>query len=70
MWRPGGGHVTLARARDDRGLGRVRAVLQSHADETFAETRVDEIRLKKSVLTPDGPVYSTVDAIRLGREEP
>ena len=68
--RPWAAHLTLARARDDRGLGRVRAVLQSHADETFAETRVDEIRLKKSVLTPDGPVYSTVDAIRLGREEP
>lgn len=68
--RPWTAHLTLARARESRGLGRVRGVLQARAEETFAETRVDEIRLKRSVLTPRGPVYSTVEAIRLGRDEP
>lgn len=63
-------HVTLARVRDSRGLRRVRTILESRAEETFAETRVDEIRLKRSVLTPGGPLYSTVGSIRLGAGGP
>ncbi len=61
-WSP---HVTLARVRGRRDLDRAEAVLRARADETFAEVRVEEIRLKKSVLRPGGPEYSTVAAVRL-----
>lgn len=63
--RPWTGHMTLARVKGARELDRVRAVLEAHRDEIFAEHRVDEIRLKKSVLTPQGPVYTTLEAVRL-----
>lgn len=63
--RPWTAHTTLARVKGGRGLDRVREVLAAHREEVFAETRVEEIRLKKSVLTPQGAVYSTVDAVRL-----
>ena len=63
--RPWTAHLTLARVKGREGLDRARSLLEAHRDETFGEPRVDEIRLKKSVLTPEGPVYSTVEAIRL-----
>ena len=63
--RPWSPHVTLARVRGRRGLDRAAEILRSHADVTFAELRIDEVRLKKSVLKPGGPEYSTVEAVRL-----
>ena len=64
-WSP---HVTLARVRDPRGprgLDRVQSVLRAHEDDTFAEALVGDLRLKKSVLTPQGPEYTTVESVRL-----
>ena len=61
-WSP---HVTLARVRGRRGLERALTILRMHADETFAEIRLEEIRLKKSVLQTSGPAYSTLESVRL-----
>ena len=58
-------HVTIARVKGPRGLDAVRRVLEAHARDAFGEVRVDRVRLKKSVLTPGGPVYSTVDEVPL-----
>lgn len=63
--RPWSPHVTLARVRGRRGLDRVQEILRAHAEATFAEVRIEEIRLKKSVLRPGGPEYTTVEAVRL-----
>lgn len=63
--RPWSAHVTLARVRGRRGLERVRALLDADAATLFGETRIEEIRLKKSVLRPQGPEYTTVEAVRL-----
>ena len=63
--RPWSPHVTLARVRGRRGMDRALEILRAHADETFAEIRIEEVRLKKSVLRPGGPEYTTVDAVRL-----
>jgi len=63
--RPWSAHVTLARVRGPRGLDRAQEILRRHAEETFAEVPIEEIRLKKSVLGPGGPEYSTVESVRL-----
>mgnify|MGYP006268813929 CR=1 FL=1 len=63
--RPWSAHVTLARVRGRRGLDRVQALLRAHETDDFAEARIEEIRLKKSVLQPGGPEYTTVEAVRL-----
>ncbi len=63
--RPWSPHITLARVRGSRGLDQAKAILQAHAHDSFAEARIEEIRLKKSVLQPQGPEYTTVDAVRL-----
>lgn len=61
-WSP---HVTLARVRGRRDLDRAQDLVRRHGDDLFAEVRIDEVRLKKSVLRPQGPEYSTVESVRL-----
>ena len=58
-------HVTIARVNGPRGLDDARRVLQAHARGVFGEVLVDRVRLKKSVLTPGGPAYSTVEEVPL-----
>lgn len=57
-------HVTLARMDDARGKELVRKVV-GETDPTIGRFRVEEIRLKGSTLTPEGPEYETVDAFEL-----
>ncbi len=63
--RPWAAHVTLARVRGGRRMDAVGALLRAHESEDLGEARIEEIRLKKSVLGPAGPAYSTVEAVRL-----
>ncbi|QCJ46915.1 RNA 2',3'-cyclic phosphodiesterase [Haloprofundus sp. MHR1] len=52
-------HVTLARMDDARGKDVVRRVVRG-TEPTVGTFRVEKLRLKQSVLGPDGPEYSTV----------
>lgn len=52
-------HATLARMNDARGKEHVQRVLRE-TDPTIGSFRVEQLRLKESVLTDDGPRYSTV----------
>lgn len=63
--RPWRAHVTVARVKGRRDLDRVRRLLESHAMDDFGDHRVESVHLKKSVLTPEGAVYSTLESIRL-----
>ncbi len=58
-------HITLARIKSPRGLGKVRDFLRRHADEEYGTVSVDRVELKKSVLTPEGPIYSGIFVRRL-----
>lgn len=55
-------HSTLARVKfmDGAGRARLRALLEAHRETAFGEWRVESVVLKRSVLTPRGPVYSDV----------
>ena len=57
-------HLTVARVR--RRTPELVKTIMENADMTFGSFRAEEVRLKKSVLTPRGPIYSTVLAVRLG----
>jgi 2'-5' RNA ligase len=59
-------HVTVARVRSQRNRLRVKEVLEAHFDDEFGVVKVDAIFLKKSFLTNEGPVYTTVGAAKLG----
>lgn len=53
-------HLTLARVKSQKGKGELREFITRHKDTDFGAVRVDKIELKKSVLTPKGPIYTTI----------
>jgi 2'-5' RNA ligase len=59
-------HVTISRVRSQKNRLRVKEVVDAHRDEEFGAIKVDTIFLKKSFLTNEGPVYTTVGTARLG----
>jgi 2'-5' RNA ligase len=63
-WQP---HLTIARVKGARNLDRVRAAIDAYASEDFGSAMIDRVRLKRSVLRPEGPEYSTVADVALGR---
>ena len=56
-------HATIARVRGGKNRDRVLQILEAHASDAFGDHAVDNIQLKRSVLTSRGPVYSTVEKI-------
>jgi len=63
--RPFAPHLTVARARGDVPNPSIRQLIENHADDDFGSQEVTAIRLKKSVLTKCGPVYSTLEEVTL-----
>jgi len=53
-------HLTLARVKTGRNKAELARCIQDLADLDFGVVRADCLRLKRSVLTPKGPLYSTL----------
>ncbi len=53
-------HLTLARVRTGRNRLELVRCIQDMVDYEFGVVRADCLRLKRSVLTPKGPIYSTL----------
>jgi len=53
-------HLTLARVKTGRNKAELARCVQDLVDFDFGVVRADCLRLKKSVLTPQGPIYSTL----------
>ena len=58
-------HLTIARVKSGRNVQSLAREVNSLRDVKIGEVRVKEIKLKKSVLTPEGPVYSDVKTFHL-----
>src|SRR5256712_5127657 len=58
--RPFSPHITVARVKSGRKRDEIAAFLGHLTDESFGTFSVQNIRLKKSVLSPSGPTYSTI----------
>jgi len=56
-------HLTLARVKTGRNKAELTRCIQESADYDFGVVKADCLRLKKSVLTPKGPIYSTLKEI-------
>ncbi|WP_435073833.1 RNA 2',3'-cyclic phosphodiesterase [Halorubrum sp. HHNYT27] len=57
-------HVTLARMNDSRGKGLVQWVVRER-DPDIGRFEVDAVRLVRSTLTIDGPVYESLASFEL-----
>ncbi len=53
-------HLTIARVKTGRNKAELVRCVQDLVDYEFGVVRADCLRLKKSVLTPRGPIYSTL----------
>ena len=51
-------HITLGRVRSPRNLEPLVAFVRGSADREFGPTRVETLKLKSSLLTPNGAVYT------------
>jgi 2'-5' RNA ligase len=53
-------HLTIARVRSGRNKAQLAKAIRELEDYDFGSVKADCLRLKKSVLTPRGPIYSTL----------
>ncbi len=56
-------HVTLIRVKGPRNPRLLKALMEL-SDYEFGTVRCDSLRLKKSTLTPRGPIYETLFEVR------
>ncbi len=53
-------HLTIARVRTGKNKAELARRIEELESYEFGTVKVDSLKLKKSVLTPKGPVYSTI----------
>lgn len=53
-------HLTIARVKGSRNIHAVVKILREFRDHDFGWMTVERVRLKKSILTPRGPIYETL----------
>lgn len=58
-------HLTIARVRSGRNVSKLVKYVESLTEEDFGWINVRELRLKKSTLTPRGPIYETLASFEL-----
>ena len=58
-------HITIGRVKFVRDKLELAAALKGLANEDFGEFEVNVVELKKSTLTPKGPIYETVARFEL-----
>jgi len=57
-------HVTVARVKGPKNKNILAGIISEYENVSFGVKKVDGIRLKKSVLSREGPTYSTVKDVR------
>lgn len=58
-------HITIGRVKSGRGGGQLIEAMAAFRSTSFGFTQVDRIVLKKSQLTPTGPIYSNLLEVEL-----
>ncbi|MEZ0248314.1 MAG: RNA 2',3'-cyclic phosphodiesterase [Thermoproteus sp.] len=58
-------HLTVARVKGPRNKDKLVAFLEAHKGDYFGEVEVAEVKLKRSTLTPRGPIYEDLYAKKL-----
>lgn len=63
--RPFQAHLTVARVRSGANRQNLERLLQEGRDRVFGPVEIKEFKLKSSVLTPRGPIYTDVGVYSL-----
>ena len=62
-------HVTVGRVRSAKNKDKLLQIINKYQDVEFGTILVESIELKKSELTSQGPIYTTLKKINLGEEK-
>ena len=63
--RPFQAHLTVARVRSAANKKNLEVFLRENRDRAFGAVEITEFKLKSSVLTPKGPIYSDMEVYGL-----
>ncbi|MDK6028277.1 RNA 2',3'-cyclic phosphodiesterase [Ignisphaera sp. 4213-co] len=58
-------HITIARLKSYRGVEKLQKYFIDYKDYFFGTSTVTQIKIKKSTLTPRGPIYSDIHIVKL-----
>ncbi|KXA95827.1 hypothetical protein AKJ65_00500 [candidate division MSBL1 archaeon SCGC-AAA259E19] len=58
-------HFTIARMKSGRAKDEVLSQIEENSDTNFGSVIVKEVKLKKSELTSEGPIYTTLESVEL-----
>lgn len=58
-------HLTIGRMKSAKGKDRVKSAIEQFSDVEIGEMNVDRIVLKKSTLTPQGPIYEDLKVFEM-----
>lgn len=57
-------HLTIARVKNVKNKEKLIQTIEKYRDIEFANIKINSIKLKKSDLTPKGPIYTTLKEIK------
>ena len=58
-------HLTIGRMKSAKGKNKVKSTIEQYEEVDIGEMSVDKIILKKSTLTPQGPIYEDLEIFEL-----
>lgn len=58
-------HLTIGRMKSAKGKDKVKSTIKEFSEIEIGEMNVDRIILKKSTLTPQGPIYDNIKIFEL-----
>ena len=58
-------HLTVARVRSAKNKEKLLQIIEKYRDIEFLSFKVESIKLKKSELTPKGPIYTTLNDVKI-----
>ena len=58
-------HITIARMKSPENKEKVIKIIEENKEKYFGEIDCKSIKLKQSILKPDGPIYTDLEEIRL-----
>jgi len=58
-------HLTIARVKTAQGKEEIISLVDQYSETIFEEFLINHVTLKKSTLTPEGPIYETLKTIPL-----
>lgn len=58
-------HLTIGRMKSAKNKSEIKTIIEEFEDYTIGEMEVNEIKLKKSTLTPKGPIYDDLKVFEL-----